>query len=376
MNRKHILLILFFPVLGLIIGGAVCYLLRRCAPKYTASTYIRVLPPVECGCCTIGAATGAGPAEYAHRKSSAKLITGQSNFEELVNKDKIRETKWFKHFGESKDISIPKAVKDLKRNFFAHADKDTDYILLSMTCSDKEEAATIVNQMVDLFLDSQRITATGEVSDKLTTLDEQLKNVKDELNDAEKALTDVRERTKFTDFEEHGYPNPIVSRLTRLEQKRDNCLLKIRQVQTKIKNLEKQPSDPNNKQIKETQQADLKNAKDSLSILQAEYEELERLRQEAIAQKRDYDLARILYEQRANIRNQARERRNDIENQTCKWKIMYDDPDIAGVRFVGYAPVPLAISSPKWIFYLPAGMILGLILGIVLALLSRKSKVS
>jgi len=223
MNCKRIFLIVFFSILGLIISGAACYLLRKHAPQYTASTYIRVLPPIEPGSLNIGPA--AGPAEYVHRKSLAKLINRQSNFEELINKDKVRETRWFKRFGQIKDISIPKAIKDLNKHFLAYAEKDADYITLSMTCGDKIESATIVNQMVDLFLDSQRVTRTGEVRDKLTTYNSQLTDVENELAEAEKAVSAVRNTTSFPDFEEHTYPNPFESRLIRLELDKDNCLL-------------------------------------------------------------------------------------------------------------------------------------------------------
>lgn len=376
MNRKHILLIVFFPVLGLIISGAVCYFLRRYAPKYTARTYIRVLPMVECGHLTIGAVTGTGTAQYVHRRSLAKLITGQCNLEELVEKDKIQKTKWFKHFGESRAISIEKAIRDLNRHFRAYAEKDTDYILLSMSCRDKMEAALIVNQMVDLFLDSQKVIKTREVSDKLTSLNEQLNRAEAELADAEKALAAVREATQFLDLEEHSYQHPLTTRLIRLEHERDNCLLEVKGLEANIKNLEKQAEGLVNEQIKEIQQANLKNAKDELAVLQTKYAELERMRQVALAKKRDYDLARVIYEQRKNRRYETRNRRNAIETQIGKWKIKHDDPDTPGVKFAGYAPVPLEISSPEWIFYLPAGAILGLIFGIGLALLSRKAKAS
>lgn len=376
MSHKKIFLVVFFPILGLIISGAICYFLRRYAPKYTAQAYIKVLPAAESGSMTIGGATGTGTAQYVHRRSLAKLITGQCNLEELVQKDKVQDTKWFKNFGESKAIGIPKAVRDLNRHFCAYAEKDADYILLSMSCRDKTEAATIVNQMVDLFLDLQRTIKTGEVGDKLARLNEQLNRVQAELADAEKALAAVRETTQFLDLEEHSYQHPLTTRLIRLEHEQDNCLLEIKGLEANIKNLEKQEEGTVSEQIKESQQANLKDAKDELAVLQAKYAELERMRQEALAKKRDYYFARVIYEQRKNIRDEVRNRRNAIDTQINKWKIKYDDPDTPGVRFVGYAPVPLEIGSPKWILYLPTGAILGLILGIGLALLSRKVKAS
>jgi hypothetical protein len=45
--RRHVLLITVLTGLGLVIGGVTWYLLRKYFPKYIASTYIEVLPPVE-----------------------------------------------------------------------------------------------------------------------------------------------------------------------------------------------------------------------------------------------------------------------------------------------------------------------------------------
>lgn len=428
--RRHILLIVSLTVLGLIVSGVAWYLLLKYAPKYTAKTYIKVLPPVEKDPMTIGGGEAAANLQYEHRRSLATVITRQSNLEELVSRDKVKDTEWFKRFGESKAISAPKAIKNLNKNFIAYAEMNTDYIMLAMTCNDKYEASLIVNEMVDLFLASQRVTATGEVSDKLTTLNEQLKNINDALRDAEKSLTEVRESSKFTDFETHAiYESTYTVKVNDLEQRQSALILDIQRNQAIIENYSRQVKGPIDDQLRDmierdstvtaltgqiasletelagrqtkfgenhrvvrqlqemidvaqrkredrkleianqTRQANLKNAQDNLAVLQVEYEQLENLRQQAINTKKDYDLARVLYEQRKSIKDQIRARRDDTEQLINKFKIMYDDPETPKVKFLGYAPVPLAVSSPQWIIYFPGGTVLGLMFGIGLAFL-------
>ncbi len=43
----------------------------------------------------------------------------------------------------------------LDRNFGAFAQRDSDFIEISMTCRSDKESALIVNEMLDLFLASQ-----------------------------------------------------------------------------------------------------------------------------------------------------------------------------------------------------------------------------
>jgi len=87
-------------------------------------------------------------------------------------------------------------------------------------------------------------------------------------------------------------------------------------------------------------------------------------------------LARIQYKQRASTRDERKHRLDSIKSQIEKLRIIHNDPETPKVLFVGHAPVPLEMSSPKWEIYFPGGAVLGLIIGIAFALLSRKAKMS
>ena len=430
--RRHILLIVSLTILGLIIGGVGWYFLRKYAPKYTAQTFIRVLPPIEKDPMAIAAAQVQKDIQYGYRITMAALITQQSTLQSLINRDKIQETKWFKRFGKIKDRRIRKAFKDLKKRFSARPQKNGEFIVVSMTCGNAAEAALIVNEMVDLFIDTQGGRKRAEVAEKLARLTDRRDRVETDLRLAEDALADVRERWGLTDLETgpgQPYQHVITLRLNDLQLEQNNLALEIKRVQAAIGNLEELAVGPINEQVEnqiendpimvmlaqqlatretllasiltkfgenhrevrqirellneirkrrqirkveiaeQTRQANFKNAQDALVVLQQSSVELERLRQEAEARKKDLDTARIQYEKRAFIRDERKEMLDSIKSQVEKLKIVHDDPETPKVRFVGPAPVPLEISSPKWVFYFPSGTTFGFMFGVGLAFL-------
>ena len=430
--RRHVLLMVSLTILGFIVGGVSWYLLRRYAPKYTARTFIRVLPPVEKDPMTIPAAQVAKDIQYGYRVSMANLMMQQSTLQRLIDRDKIQETKWFKRFGEIRDKSIVKAFRELKKKFRALAQRDGDYVVVSMTCRDKYESALIVNEMVDLFLLSQGSAKREEITAKLTKLVQRQDQVEKDLRLAENALAIVRETWDLTDLEERAggyYQHTITLRLNDLELEQNQLVLEIRQVQADIGNLEELAVGPISEQIEhqiendpvmvvlaqqlafqeselagkltkfgenhrvvrqsrelideirvrrgirkaeiaeQTRQSNLKDTQNSLVVLQGRFAALEKLRGESAAKKRDLDLARIQYAQRVTIRNERRAMLDSIKSQIEKMKMIHDDPETPKVQGVGPAPVPLEVSSPNWRVYFPGGTMLGFMLGVGLTFL-------
>ncbi|MFA5251891.1 MAG: polysaccharide biosynthesis tyrosine autokinase [Phycisphaerae bacterium] len=430
--RRHILLIVSMTVLGFMVGGVSWFLLKKYYPKYTAQTFIGVLPPIEKDPMTITGGQVAKDIQYGNRMSMAALITQQSNLQKLIARDKIQETKWFKRFGEVREISIAKAVDGLRKNFGASAQRDGDYIVVSMTCGDAAESALIVNEMVDLFIASQRSSKKGDIAEKLARLQDQRNNIQKDLDAAERTLGEVRDRWGVTGLEDYGsqsYQPTVTLTLNDLEIEQNNLAQEITQLQSNVESLAELSIGPVTVQVEnevendpvlvmlaqqlalqevelaarltkfgenhrevhqiqetineirekrrarkadiaeQTRQANLKNAQSTLVGYQQRYTELEKLRQETLAKQKDFDLARIQYKQRAGIRDERKLMLDSVKEQLEKLKIMLDDPETPKVQFVGPAPVPLEISSPKWQFYLPSGTMLGFMFGVGLAFL-------
>lgn len=427
--RRHILLIVSLTVLGLVLSVVSWYLMLRYFPKYTAQTFIRVLPPVEKDPMVIGGGQVGREIQYGHRVSMAALIKQQRTLEELVARDRIQQTKWFNHFGDIKSEKITKAVRDLRKHLGASAQKNGDYVIVSMTYSNKEEATLIVNEMVDLFISSRRQSTRSDVSERLRQLTEQRDAVQEELDYVERAIDDTRKTYEAYDLGRLYYRDTATIKLDDLEIEQSDLTLEIQEIEAYIERLEEQATGPITTQIEDmverdpimvslaqrlyaleaellgklakfgedhrivrdlrelikaveekrearkvqiaeqTRQANLKNAQDRLIVLKSRLEELEALRQETATKKREIDLARTQYDKQVAVRDERRAMLNDIKEQLEKLKIMHSDPETPKVQFVAYAPIPLDVSSPLKKVYFPAGTFLGLMLGIGLSFL-------
>ena len=427
--RRHVLLIVCLTVLGLVAGGGTWKLLQKFFPRFTARTFIQVLPPVEKDPMTIGSVQLHKDILYGHRQSIANLIKQQRTLEALLDRDNVKETKWFDRMGGDRR----KAVKYLKRHFGANAHRDSEFVEISMTCRGAGEAADIVNEMLELFLSSQGATEQREISDRMQRLEEQRVRVQGELDAAEKGLDDVRAAYDLTDLERPAgryFQHTIEVRLNSLELQKNELDLAIRQLRADIGNLQELAAGPITEQIEfaiekdpvmidlaqqlafwktqlsglltkfgenhrdvrqtreqieetkkrraqrkseianQTRRANLENARDGLIVLQERFEQLEQLRQEAEAKKKQLDLARVQYDKGLKIRDERLEMLDTIKEQIEKLKTLHDDPETPKVLSVGKAPAPLEmVFSRQWWVWFPSGTILGLLLGIGLAFL-------
>jgi succinoglycan biosynthesis transport protein ExoP len=427
--RRHILLIIICMVLGVAAGVGIWKFLQKYSPKYTARTYIQVLSPVPTDPMTIGTAQLQKDILYNYRQSIANLIKQQSTLQELVSRDKVKQTDWY----NEREGSTRKAIRYLDRHFGAFAHRDSEFVEISMTCRDAGEAADIVNEMLDLFLKKQQTTEKGEVSQRLIELDNQKTDVEKELRVAEESLEGVRKKWEISDLEMpvgRNFQHTITLTLNNLELQKTELELAIKQLRADISNLQRLATEPINEQIEhaieqdpvmltlaqqlafqeaelsgiltrfgedhrdvrqmresiskierrrelrkeeiaeQTRLANLKNAEDSLAVLQERYDELENLRLKAEDDKRKLDEARIEYAQRLKIRDERIEMLNKIKEQIEKWKMIANDPETPKVQAVGLAPRPLEmVFSRQWWLWLPSGWLLGILFGIGLAFL-------
>jgi len=429
--RRHIFLIVFFTILGVAFGGAGWWVLQKYRPRYTATTFIEVLPPVEKDPEQFTTPQADRNARYGHRLFLASLLEHQTMFSELVSRAAIQDTQWFKSFGDVRAISLEKAVEDLRDSFSVTPLKDGDFIVVSMTCADAKESALILNEMVEMFISLRGSETRKDVAAKLQQRQEALVQAQRDLNYAEESLQQVRDQFGIMDLEERHFRHVIDERLNALEYEENGLRLTVGQIRGSIETYKRQAAgtiedqvqveyliqnDPimvtldqqrlaqetqlaglltrlgeNHKAVRQmyelinetkqkwqarrseiaeiTRQANLANAEDSLVILNQRLEELNALLSETSAKKRDLDNARVQYTRRLANRDESRMAVDRIKEQVEKLRIQHDDPETPKVQSVGPAPVPLRMSSPKLIFYVPGGTMLGLMLGVGLAFL-------
>jgi len=425
--RRHMLLIILLTIIGLAAGGATCWALRAKLPKYTAQAFIEVLPPVQTDPMEILTPTVQRDIRYGYRLSIANMIKQQRTLEDLLKRDDVKGTSWFKRVN-----GLPKQVKYLTKHLGATAHRDADYVEVSMTCREAKESADIVNEMVAMFIDSQTNKEQSQVADKLGELKTRQSRVQEDLRVAEKALDDVRTAWQLTNLEmPAGFrKHTITLKLDQLELEKSDLELAIKQLEADIgvfSDLAQGPisvqiqniieTDPvmlalkqqlnftqatlagmltkfgeNHREIRQlqewkdeiqmrwdirageigeqTRQANLANAKDRLTVYRQRFVELERLRQEAAAKKKDLDMARVQYAQREKIRDERIAMLDEIKMSIEKMTIIYGDPETPKVRRLSDAiqPIEQALSRQWWLWF-PTGTILGFLLSVALAFL-------
>jgi len=424
--RRYMVLIIGLTIFGLIVGGVGCLLLRRFLPKYAARTYIEVLPPVQTDPMVITTPLVQKDIQYGYRLSVASLIKQQRTLEDLLKRDTVMRTKWFGGIS-----GLPRRIRYLEKYLGVLPHRDADYVEVTMTCADPQEAADIVNEMVTMFISTRSATKKKEVSDELSVLQTRENRVTEELRQAEQAMEDVRKSWGLTDIDRtvtNYIKHTITLKLDQLELQKSDLELIIKQLEADIQVFDQLAKGPINVQIEhiiesdpvmlslaqqlaftgariasvlskfgenhrevrqlqelkdelalkremrateigeQTRQANLANAKDRLIIFKERFAELEKLRQETMAKQRDLDAARIQYDQRVKIRDERIEMLDDIKQSIEKMRIIYDDPETPKVRGLGDALKPLRmVISREWWFWFPGGTILGFLLSVGLA---------
>lgn len=426
--RRHMLLIILLTVIGLLAGGAICWGLRTKLPRFTAKAYIEVLSPVQDDPMVMRPTMVQRDIKYGNRLSVANMILQQSTMQKLLERDAIKATKWFEQVN-----GLSRQVRYLVKYLGVVAHRDADYIEVSMTCRDAKEAADIVNEMVALFIDSYTNRKKGEVLGKLSELKTRQDRVQDDLRTAEKSLDDVRVAWQFYDLEmPRGtyLKHTITLKLEQLELQQSDLMLVIRQLEADIgvfSDLAQGPisvqiqnvieTDPvmlalkqqlnfteaslagmltkfgeNHREVRQlqewkdeiqmrwdirsgeigeqTRQANLANAKDRLTVFRQRGIELETLRQEAEAKKKDLDMARVQYAQREKIRDERLEMLDEIKMSIEKMTIIYEDPETPKLRPLSNAIQPIdQVFSRQWWMWFPTGTVLGFLLSVGIAFL-------
>ncbi len=173
-------------VLGLCAGGVFFFIARKYLVDCTAKTFLEVIPPLQLGPSPDGyPSMEIGQASYLFRVATAEKIKGRATFEEFLSRESVRNTRWFKRFGESSNESIKKAIENLSVNFGTAAYKDTDRVELWMTCYNRDDAALLVDEMVEMFV--------SKAADRNSQIDGHIKQLEDQRAGIRKELESLKE---------------------------------------------------------------------------------------------------------------------------------------------------------------------------------------
>ena len=349
---RTVTILLSFLVLGLVIGGLIWFLAPQLRPEYTAEAFIRVLPGTEKG-------------------SVITLIRSNNTLESLIDRDKIQQTEGFEGLGKTKDERLRAGVSYLKKRFRAKAMGGSDLIKVSMTCGNGKDASFIVNEMADMFLRTQFLAKRKQIESNLMFLEDNQVRLQRDLDMAERTLDDVCRRYGFTDLEQHDYPHPITTRLIRLQGEEDDCTLNIDQLKTHRDALLSQPSpgkpDPNTN-------AGIKDLELKIKSAQSRLDGLRKMREETEKKQEELGLARTQYAQRQFIRDNRRTALDSVRTKIEELRVLSDNPEISGLQLVDYAQTPMQADILPWQIPVPIAGGAGLLIGVICALLSGKTR--
>ncbi|RKY11973.1 MAG: hypothetical protein DRP65_02635 [Planctomycetota bacterium] len=421
--RRHILLMIFSATVGLVIGGVAWYLFQRFMPTYMAQTAIEVLPPGITDPMEIASSPANKDMAYQLRFTKAAFIKQQSTFENLLRRDKVRETNWFKQFNND----IPKAVKELEDNFRASPQREGNWIMLSMKCRDKKESALIVNEMMDLFLKAQDDIAKRDVRRQLEQRTNQQRRLRTELQQAEDALKVIREGTAYTNLGDQRFQDTLDIKLASLEMKNTELQNDIAQLESMITTFriraegefdavvrEQIERDPiasemrrtissielslaqqltrfgeNHRRVRQTRdtlkqaktelanrqkeiaeirrRANLRNAEDQMTAMTDQLASMQKQLNETKREHKELDNLRAIYSQLLTKREEKQKLLEEMDDHIEKLYALEQDPGLSKVKGVGPAPEPLRMIFPQLKIFLPGGFMLGLMAGVGLA---------
>jgi capsular polysaccharide biosynthesis protein len=239
---RDIILIVSFAVIGLIVGGLLYLWLNKFSPKYTAESAVEVMPPGVEDPMSFDRSPVNMELYYQFRISKAAFMKQEDILQQLLRRDKIRETKWFKQFNND----MADAVENLQDNLVVKTPPNNNLITVSMTCGsadesdmivNENESALIVNQMVDLFLDEQKGLATRDVRSQLAERTKQQQLIKAQLLQAEDTLNIMRGGTEFVNLDDLGSGSYLESKLAEIESAYIDLLGEIAMLESHIEML-------------------------------------------------------------------------------------------------------------------------------------------
>jgi capsular exopolysaccharide synthesis family protein len=376
--RRHVLLIIIMAFLGTVVGGGGWFVMKRLNPKYTARTAIDVKAPGEKDPMAFSSSMPNKDLYYQFRNTLASYMRQQSFRQELLKKQAIKNTNWYKQF----DHNIADAVESLQNNLGASPQKDGNWIVMSMTCKNAKESALIVNEAANLFVQIQKDRAQGGSSDQLETLEKQRLRIESDLKIQESNLTALRTTyTEFENLEATTFRNYRVETIGNSESSRNELEGRIAQVQTTIDLLEKRLEGEYDEIVREQVERDNtavvirqrvtfleQDLAQTLSRFGERHRRVRELQRQKTQEKyRDLNIAKAEYAKIITIRDEKRASLEKINGHIEKLNALHDDPELSKVGVAFAAPVPLRMSLASPITYAFGGFMMGMLAGLGLA---------
>lgn len=420
--RRRLWFIIIITVCLTICAGALCFILKRIAPKYTSVGYIECKMPVPDDLLTGQRLLPRPQLIEQETQSKALWIRSQSFLSKVLERDAVRQTSWYKNLGTPTD-----RLDQIQKDFGASPRRETSFVVVSMSTSDAEEATTILNEAITTFQQEMETTASGSLKLDLGSLQEERRGISREITVYKGRLSRLHRDVKSPGWERGN--SPLLQELESLTDEKTyliNLLSKLNIEITRLKDdvaagrqsAAVQFEISNDPMVRYHQQRIVQLGEHKEQLLErfgVEHDQVKginamietnqramNLKQQEIQQTLTTtqidSLERQLEEHKqllAGIVNQiqvAVDKQNDVEGKITEYNNLTQETDAlterleryhkqidatkslmrsqGGVSTVPrYGRKPLQMSFPKWQVFLPGGFILGIMISIGLAFL-------
>lgn len=313
--------IILLAVVSLAVAGG--FVQEDGAPQggqYTAAALVEVLPYAQGDPFSIEPAEIDLQRQRAFETSMAVLMRQPHLFRQLLEREAVRETEWFASMGKDEQ----EAVAVLQQNFIASIRQDTSFLEVGMTCNEPNDALVIVDEMVQLFVAWRQSEQRRPIQSKISLVEARRSQIERQIAAANREMEDVRKRTGFSDLWEHRYRHPAEARLIRIEQRRDELVLGIDEMEAAIMS------------VHETD-VEIRDAQEEIRMLQMQLRRAEELYASAVDKKEKLDRARAEFRQLDAERQRKRAMLAEMELVLEKLNMLHESPDVSRLRPVGNA---------------------------------------
>lgn len=421
--KKRMWLVIFIATATFVISGVITYLWAKYAPGYTAEAMVEVKTPLKPAALRSDTVLANKDVMLQHMHTQARLLASMVNMQEAVKHPVIKSTDWFKSWGnDARNLLL-----DMDDRLNASPIPRSWLLRVTFTWHDPKESAAIVNTVVETYLRTARQLVRGATEDRLRSLQNEKDNLEQEIKRQSDRLKRLRATQNIPLLESRqlraGDEVAAIMELLQIsltERARARAIYNMyseegaggRMSQTpdmqqaieadfQVRSYEFRMSDlnialanardkgPQHRMVEELErqitfvQEQLNQRKSELrdenfrqaqastrsfldTTIETVYDQQNRLHV-AKAELASLEGGLAIYRDLEKGNEEMRDRQNEIDRFLLELDIQRKSPELLRVDWAARAPLPLERSTPLWKINLPAGGILGLLIGVGLA---------
>jgi len=186
--KKRIWLITIMAALIFIASGVGTFFWIKYAPSYQAAALVRVKTPNPPQAMQQAEALPGRDVMEAYINTQAAMIVAPDNMEKALADPNVKDTQWYRQFLVGDTLDISEAMKQMKERLSATPIRDSWHIRVSFTSASGEESARIVDAVLRqygrLITDAAQLRSTQELEQYTKRVD----SLRDEIQQRQLAM--------------------------------------------------------------------------------------------------------------------------------------------------------------------------------------------